>query len=139
MDSQSTSIEFRRTGYSVRERWGDAVPGGETGFQPVPDVLLRSQSRLGVSNTQLAVLLNITLHWWHSERWPYPRPSTIAKRMGTDVRTVERAILKLEEKSLVRRLPPERNEDNLVVRRFDLSGLVKTCTEIAREMRAGRE
>jgi len=125
--------------YSVTAKWGVAASGGETGFQPVPDVLLKNQHRLGITNTELAVLLNVTLHWWEAKKLPHPRPSVIARRMGVKSRTVERAIMTLEQKGLMRRLKAERDEAGLLVRRFDLRGLVEKVQDIAEEISAFNE
>lgn len=114
-------------------KWGAAVAGGETGFHVVPDVLVRGQSTLGITATELVVVLNLLLHWWKADSFPHPRPSVIAKRMGVSTRTVERAIQSLEDKGLIRRLPPEKKDAGPTVRRFDMSGLVKAVQQLAEE------
>lgn len=73
----------------IREKWGEAIVPG---FQAVPDTLLKNQDRLGLNPTELVVLLNVLMHWWYAGKKPFPRPTTIAKRMGSTVRTVQRAI-----------------------------------------------
>jgi hypothetical protein len=81
-----------------QEKWGEAARGG---FQVVPDVLLKNQHALNVSPTELVVLLNVLMHWWYKEQKPFPRPTTIARRMGVTVRTVQRALTNLEDAKLV--------------------------------------
>lgn len=77
----------------IRARWDGAVTEGLTGYTAVPDVLIRSQSQLKLSASEMVVVLNLLLHWWQGDgEWPYPRISTIASRMGVTQRTVERAI-----------------------------------------------
>src|SRR5436190_4125087 len=65
-------------------KWGPAVTGGRYGYQVLPDVLLRNQHRLGLTPTDLVVLINILMHWWERAptRLPHPRPEQIAHRMG---------------------------------------------------------
>lgn len=109
---------------AVRQRWRGAVTSGGTGFTAVPDVLIRSQRQLNLSSTEMVVLLNILLHWWREDEWPYPRISAIGERMGTSRRTVERAIRSLQEKGLVVHRRGEAMGAGPVVRRFDLSGLI---------------
>ena len=108
----------------IRSRSRGAVTTGETGFTAVPDILIRSQGQLKLSSTEMMVLLNILLHWWRDDEWPYPRISTIGDRMGVNRRTVERAVRSLQEKGLVRHGRSEGMGGGPVARRFDLSGLV---------------
>ena len=123
----------------IFRKWGGSVTDGETGFTAVPDILIRSQSRLRLSPTEMVVLLNLLLHWWEEERgWPYPRVTTIAQRMGVNRRSVERAIRSLESKGFVLRLESE-SRNGLTVRRFDLSGLVEELRMLADERRTSQE
>ena len=109
---------------AIRQRWRGAVTTAENGFTAVPDVLIKSQGQLDLSPTEMVVLLNILLHWWREDEWPYPRVSTIGERMGTSRRTVERAIHSLQEKGLVVHRKSEVIGNGPAARRFDLSGLI---------------
>lgn len=109
---------------AIRQRWRGAVTSGETGFTAVPDILIRSQAQLKLSPTEMMVLLNVLLHWWRDDEWPYPRVSTIAERMGISRRTVERAICGLRERGLVVHRKSELVGNGPAPRRFDLSGLI---------------
>lgn len=120
----------------IAARWGDAVIPG---FQPVPDVLIRHMGALDISPTELAVILNITLHWWGQGGLPFPRPSAIARRMDVTPRTVERAISGLERKGLLKRLVPEKRAGQTSIRRFDLSGLKARLEILGRSDMAGRQ
>lgn len=82
----------------VRARFGLV---SDAGFQPVPDMLLFHQAELGVSSEELNVLLNVLAHWYDPERVPYPRVTSIAKRMGVSERSVQRALASLRKKGLV--------------------------------------
>jgi len=148
--SENNSAKLR-----IREKWGSAVSsGGLTGFLALPEVLIRSQSRLGITSTEMMVLINILMHWWISDRKPFPGNYPIARRMGVCRRTVQRAIRSLEEKGLIStdvRISTQddqarvtaaiddidvENTDALKtpydgVRRIDLSGLVKRLQEYA--------
>lgn len=122
-------------GWAARKRFGKAL---DAGFQIVPDVLLRAQSALGLDVIDLAIILNITMHWWNAEDLPYPRPLVIAKRIGVKRRTVERHIAKMTERGLLRRLPAERTRGRLSVRRFDLTGLIRQLGGLAAQNLADR-
>lgn len=51
----------------------------------------------------MLVLINLLAHWWDPARAVYPRSTTIAKRMGVDKRTVQRATHRLEKMGLLTR------------------------------------
>ena len=86
-------------------KYGEAAVAG---FQPVPDLLLKNQTVLGLSPTNLTVLLHVLMYWWFPKLKPYPRPTTIAKRMGLSTRAVQRSLQQLQQLELLRR---EKSED----------------------------
>lgn len=102
-------------------KWRSAL---DAGFQVVPNVLVRAQAKLGLDALDLAVLLNITMHWWRSDELPYPQPKVIANRVGVSTRTIERRLEQLEERGFIARLAAEKSADKIVRRRIDLSGLI---------------
>jgi hypothetical protein len=120
-------IRVEASAGTVTSKWGTAI---DAGFQQVPDVLIRTQSQIGLSPLDLAILLNLTMHWWDKDNLPWPRPSVIAKRIGVSTRTIERRIAKMTDDGLIRRLPREKS-DGPTIRRFDLSGLVRRLEGLA--------
>lgn len=110
-------------------KWGDALG---MGFTIVPGVLIRAQAKLGLDTTDLAILLNILLHWWKPGDWPYPPPSLIARRIGVSTRTVERRLESLEERNFLIRHRSEKSRDGLALRRIELTGLVLRLEAFAR-------
>lgn len=119
------------------EKWGKALDGG---FQVLPDLVLRYQSDLKLTPTDLAVLLNLMMAWWSKERPPYPRPTAIARRMGVTERTVQRSLERLRK---LRLLYKTKVKDRVA---YDLSPLAKRLIDIAstdpltlrrRELRTG--
>lgn len=80
-------------GSAIYKKFGEASLAG---FQAVPDVLFKNQKKLGLSATDLTVLLNVLMHWWYVDKMPYPRATTIAGRMGVSGRTVQRSLSRLE-------------------------------------------
>lgn len=96
------------------------------GFQAVPDLLLKNQAALGLSPTDLVVLLNVLMHWWYPTQKPFPRATIISTRMGVSPRTVQRSISRLEHLDLLVRLKEgERTY-------LDPSPLVAKLTELAK-------
>jgi DNA replication protein DnaD len=110
------------------EKWGEA---GRAGFQVLPDLLLKRQVELGLSVTDVVVLINITMHWWYAHQRPFPRSTTIAERMGVDKRTVQRSLRKLSDLGLVRKVS-ETAADGSERLVCDLSGLVARLEEFAK-------
>lgn len=127
----------------VEEKWGAA---GTAGFQAVPDMLLKYQQGLGLTATDMVVLLNVLMHWWYVDQKPFPRPTTIAKRMGVNVRTVQRSLYHMEELGLISRIKGEQgatfvDPEQLVQR---LSSLAATDKDFQirtdrRDLRTGNE
>ena len=123
-----------KDGKDADTKGGVAVSKGVNGYQIGPDVLMRNQHQLGLDATDMVGLLNICMHWWEQrpEEMPHPRPVTIAKRMGTSTRTVERHIERMCNLGLVQWLPLEKRQKGPGVRKFDLNGLVSKLRQIAR-------
>jgi hypothetical protein len=114
---------------SSPSKWGDALV---MGFAIVPGALIRGQAKLGLDALDLAILLNIVLHWWSAEEWPYPQPRLLAKRIGVSTRTVERRLESLEERGFLVRHPAEKSPDGFARRRIELTGLVRRLEAFAR-------
>ena len=93
----------------------------------MPDLLLKNQTKLGLSATDLVVLINVLMHWWYADKKPLPRPTIIAKRMGVTVRTVQRSIAHMEEIGLLMRVVSTAGPTYL-----DPSPLVAKLNKIAR-------
>jgi DNA replication protein DnaD len=114
---------------SVFAKWGEAA---NAGFQSIPDVLLKNQSKLNLSATDMLVLLNITMHWWYPKQRPFPRSTTIAGRMKVEARTVQRALATLKERGLLVKVR-ETSRDGVERVVCDLSGLVKRLAMLAKK------
>jgi len=99
-ESDNESLEEAKI--TVKEKWQGAVNEG-SGFVAVPMSLLRLQSKYELNPTDMLVLINLLAHWWDPKRPVFPRSTTIAKRMGVDLRTVQRATRKMEKAGLIER------------------------------------
>ena len=108
-------------------KWGDAI---KAGFQVVPNVLVRHQSRLGLDAIDVVILLNLMAHWWGQEDKPFVSPAAIGKRMKVTTRTVERHLKKLENRNIIGRDPRgSRTGEGPYIRRYDMAPLVGFLTE----------
>ncbi len=112
----------------VFAKWGEAA---NAGFQSIPDVLLKNQAKLGLTPTDMLVLMNITMHWWYPTQLPFPRSKTIAGRMGVEVRTVQRALATLKKLGLLVKVM-EPSAEGVEREVCDLSGLVKRLGGLAK-------
>lgn len=98
MNANLSAATSKSLSTAVYAKFGEASIAG---FQAVPDLLLKHQQHLGLSSTDLNVLLNVLMYWWYPDQKPFPRSLTIAKRMGVSVRTVQRSLLHMESKNLL--------------------------------------
>lgn len=112
-------------GSAVYAKYGEASVAG---FQAVPDLLLKHQRDLGLSATDLTVLLNVLMHWWYPGQKPFPRSTTIGKRMGVSPRTVQRSLQQLEDLGLLVREKDVRGPTYL-----DPMPLVEKLTALAKK------
>lgn len=110
-------------GSAVYAKYGEASVAG---FQAVPDLLFKNQAALGLSPTDLVVLLNVLMHWWYPSKKPFPRSTTISKRMGVTPRTVQRSTNQLEELGLLLRV---KQGDRIYL---DPTPLVEKLAELAK-------
>lgn len=107
---------------------------GDAGFQPLPDVLLFYQKELGLKSEDLNVLLNVMVHWYWPERMPWPRVTTIAKRMGVSDRSVQRSLARLRKLDL---LGKTKNPNGKTA--YDLRPLLLRLEPFARKRLATRK
>lgn len=110
-------------GSAVYAKYGEASVAG---FQAVPDLLLKNQASLGLSPTDMIVLLNVLMHWWYPGKKPFPRSTTISKRMGVSPRTVQRSLSQIETLGFLSRI---KEEDRTYL---DPTPLVEKLTELAK-------
>jgi predicted transcriptional regulator len=87
---------------SIKVKWLGAVTEG-SGFVAVPMALLRLQTKLKLTPTDMLVLVNLLAHWWDPARAVFPRSATIATRMGVAKRTVQRSTHKMVKAGLIER------------------------------------
>lgn len=124
----------------LHEKWREAT---QPGFVAVPNVLLTYFKSLNITPTEFLVLLNLLLHWWYVERRPFPRVSTIARRMDTTPRTVQRALNRLRAIGLIdwrlvqvrngKILPEGHVGDGVRRRVYDLTPLADRAARLAQD------
>lgn len=120
------------SGRRVRHRLGIV---GLPGFSPVPHLLMMHQHALKLTSAELNVYLNIFMHWYDAGRLPFPRSDTIAQRMGTSQRNVQRLINNLVKKGMILRMPGEKKRDP---KQYDVKPLLLKLQHRAKEWAANR-
>lgn len=112
----------------LTRKWGGALSAG---YQVLPDVIVRHQRALGLSATDLVVILNLNAAWWRRERPPFPRIGTIARRMDITERTVQRSLAKLEKLGLIQRRRENVGQHGKSRQVFDLTPLAAHAESFA--------
>lgn len=110
------------------QKWGEALDGG---FQVLPDLLLRCQRELKLSSNDVVVLLHLTMAWWDRGRHPFPRSTTIAKRMDVTDRTVQRSLERLRKYRLIYK-KTRKVESGETRTAYDLTPLAERLIDISR-------
>lgn len=87
-------------------------------------IAARSQNRLGLNPTQLAVLMQLCDFWWEHDRRPYPSKGVLAERLSLSSRQVQRHIAALETAGLVKRVERRAYHGGKQTNIYDLGGLV---------------
>ena len=127
----------KEAGRASEKKWGKSVIA--IGFCIVPSLLLQAQRRLGLTPTQLAILMQLCDFWWDSERKPYPSKATLADRLGLSPRQVQRHVAELETAGLVQRTQRWSSHGGKTTNFYDLGGLVKRLQELEPEFRQVEE
>jgi hypothetical protein len=114
---------------AFRDKWGKDV--ADLGFTMVPSLLFKAQQRLGLSSTQLVVLLQLADHWWDADRNPWPAKDLLSTKMGINPRQVQRVVADLETAGLVRRIDRYLPKGGKTSNEYDLKGLVRALQKLA--------
>lgn len=116
----------------VATKWGRSV--AEAGFAQIPNYLLRfnqftsPEDRL--SAVELLLLIELAGAWWKKDELPFPSMKTLSVRCGTSERQILRAIKRLEEIPLIKRINRKR-KGIIATNAYDLSPLVEVLQVVA--------
>lgn len=104
-DKTAEVVSFPKVGSrnisSTEKIWGKAVCGH--GYAGIPSILIQGQRRLGLTPTQMNIVLQLLEYWRDPARKPYPTKNDLAKRMGVTGKTIQNNIRQLETAGLIRR------------------------------------
>lgn len=117
---------------NMSEKWGKDVAG--RGFAQVPNYLLFLNQFIDeeqkLSPLDLLLLIELVGVWWKKDDPPFPSMKTLALRCGTSERQVQRAMVRLEGKSLVKRVK-RRDKGLIASNSYDLTPLADMLEKVA--------
>jgi len=124
----SSSPELRTN----EKKWGK--PLMEAGWTLLPNALLVHQSALGLTSTDINILLHLMAYWWKKEELPHPSKVTLAKSIGVTPRTVQRRIAAMEKAGFIQRVRRQGPHRGTQTNFYDFSGLIKEATPYAKKL-----
>lgn len=130
-------LNAKKASRASERKWGKPVMN--LGFTILPSLIFRGQARLGLSATQLAVLLHLADFWWDQGRQPYPRLKTLGSRLNLSSRQVARVIETLKEGGFLKTEKRSSQTYGRMSNFYDLSGLVEKLAKLEPEFREADE
>jgi DNA-binding MarR family transcriptional regulator len=121
----------------LERRWSSSLMA--TGWTVLPNVLLDRQRALGLSSTDVNIVLHIARHWWDADKLPYPSKKKLAECIGVTPSTVQRRIAKMERAGFIKREARQRADGSQTSNAYSLDGLIRAATPYAEEAIAQRE
>ena len=116
----------------LSQKWGPETMAAN--YAVIPSALLRGQARLGIGPTDLAVLIHLIDYWWQPGQMPWPKKKTLAARLGVGEKTVQRAVVRLEQAGLLRRNSRFNENGGRTSNEYDLQPLVERLQVIAKDI-----
>ncbi len=81
---------------STEKIWGKAVYS--LGYTGIPSILIQGQRRLGITPTQMNIIIQLLDYWREPSRKPFP-----TKRLDVTAKTIQNNIRALEKAGLITR------------------------------------
>jgi DNA-binding transcriptional ArsR family regulator len=122
---------------NIDRKWGKDVAG--LGYTSIPSLLLLAPRRLGLSPTQLAIVVVLADYWWAPENQPWPSKADICDRIGLKPRQLQRHIAEMEDAGLIKRVQRFHRRGGKSTNLYDLSGLVAKLKALAPEFKQAKE
>jgi predicted transcriptional regulator len=86
---------------STERIWGKAVYA--LSYTGIPSILIQGQRRLGITPTQMNIIIQLLDYWREPSRKPFPTKNELAERLGVTAKTIQNNIRELEKAGLVTR------------------------------------
>lgn len=120
------------------QKW--TKPLMDAGWTVLPSVILDRQRALGLTPTDVCILMHLAKHWWYEDNLPHPSKKAIAECMNVTESTVQRRIRHMERDGLIERVKrynPKTGGQQ--TNAYDFTGLIKSATPYAQEAIQDRE
>ncbi|MEH6410040.1 MAG: helix-turn-helix domain-containing protein [Hyphomonas sp.] len=108
--------------------WGAQVMSH--GYTGVPNVLLRSQHRLGLNNTQMMIVVQLLSYWFDPSNVPFPTKQQLADRLGIKKKTIQTNMKALEDRGYLKREQMTTSQGDYGSNRYHLKGLIRKVKEL---------
>lgn len=118
------------------KKWGK--PLMEAGWTLLPNTIIVRQRALGLTSTDINILLHLVAYWWKATDLPHPSKATLAKSIGVTPRTVQRRIAAMEQAGFIQRVRRQSPHRGTQTNRYDFTGLIEAATPYAKEQLAER-
>ncbi len=122
------ALEALRTN---EKKWSPEVM--QAGWVAFPSILLEKQQAIGLTPTDVNIILYLLSYWWTAENKPYPSKASIAKAIGVEPRTVQRRIAALEKAGLIWREERRTSKNGSDTNRYHFDGLIEAAKRFAQE------
>ncbi len=136
--SDADVIEFPKTpakkASSTERIWGKAVYSH--GYAGIPSLLIQTQRRLGLSPTQMNIIIQLLDYWHEPTRKPFPSKQDLAQRMGVTQKTIQNNMRELEKAGYVRRELRKTARGDYNSNVYHLDGLVEKVKALEPEFAA---
>lgn len=139
-DLASTVVEFPKPpkkANSTERIWGRTVTSH--GYAGIPNILIRGQSRLGLSPLQFNIIVQLLEYWHDPARPPFPSKEELAVRMGVKPKTIQTNIRALEKAGLVKRELRKTSAGDWNSNIYHLDGLVDRLQKLEPEFAKEKE
>ena len=138
MNTKSNVVPLRQKAERESEKkWGRAVM--DLGYSMVPSLIFRAQARLGLSPTQLVVMLHLADYWWHRAQMPFPSKAALAERMGLSERQIQRYLTELEKGGFIERVERFAGHKGQQSNEYNMTGLVEKLKKLEPDFRQVKE
>jgi len=109
------------------------------GYTGVPNILVRAQSRIGISTTQFNIIVQLLSYWIYPDRPPFPGKKELANRMGINPVTLRKNIAELEKAGLIKRVQRKTSAGDYGSNTYKLDGLIKKLQSLVPDFDKERE